>query len=362
MQAALLSNQRTGLCLYFAVPSSSSNNVYTCSIGAFNRCSCSGWVFSRYPDKSCVHLKDICATFGYDEKANVHTSNLPTKLKPPFSEVGQSAPARFFSKQDHKKNRQFVVRTKLDGVRVAVLQNGMCITRQGLFLGDLSRIVQKTFKKKISEKKFPPLDCELVVRYKTSSAAEVVEKVINRAKNRLKISEVSLAVLDVFVPAIRGFSDTSFTPKDLEPVLEKNIFDQFFFSQSNSSETGDFDSYYLMFLPEKKNRPSSKKLPADFSFQKRLELLKNFFGSMTAEEKKKNGTFVFLHEPGSEPRSEGDLSQEVLLMELQKRLQQKHEGVVVQNLGSNYAAGSRNAEAMFKIKKIEDVLGRISTR
>ena len=79
---------------------------------------------------------------------------------------------------------------------------------------------------------------------------------------------------------------------------------------------------------------------------------------MSVEEKKKNGNFVFLHEPCSEPRAKDDLSKEVLLIELQKRLQQKQEGIVVQNLGSNYAAGSRNAHAMFKIKKIEDVLGQ----
>ena len=63
-----------------------------------------------------------------------------------------------------------------------------------------------------------------------------------------------------------------------------------------------------------------------------------------------------MHEPDSEPKSRGSLSKEVLLIELQKRLYQKQEGIVVHNMSSNYGAGRRNAQAMFKIKKIEDVL------
>ena len=215
----------------FVVPSATTKGIYTCTVGRDNVCSCRGWTFAQYPKKTCVHLKDIYRALTVGFPKDKETPGVPLcaafHVSPPlkFSCVGRSIPVYTYSKETQCFSGSYKIRTKIDGIRVAVFPNGLVFTKN-LFLYDVSCRVMETFADYIQAKTFPAMDCELYLcNVNRSTHDQVMKDVINRAQGRTNFHEVALAVLDLYVPAFSAtatsFSD--FQPKDTETMAQQAI-------------------------------------------------------------------------------------------------------------------------------------------
>jgi hypothetical protein len=391
----------------FVVPSSTTRGMYIATVGRDNICSCKGWTFSRYPRKTCVHLKDIYHTIGNRGLTVPSSSSFQIAEPVRFSCVGRSVPLQAFDAERQQFHGRFKIRTKLDGIRVVVFPNGMVFTRN-LFLYEVSRYVASVFQKEIQERRLPAMDCELYINDVTRSTHDMVmNEVINRAEGHIHLPSVSLAVLDLYVPAYRKEA-TSVGEFQAQPVLElaaaamkcrsKNAMQllsmfrdeekqsekQFqpqpgeedgvetrvltrspepscsSVSSSSSSSQRSFESKRSQDSPSRTDRP---RVPfSEMSFQQRFRVLAKFFRPKTDRGRSRNTgsrkrLLLHLHDGMEEKEiSCSQLTTQQLIVSFLKRMAALQEGIVVQNMDYPYLAGRRDVVSSFKIKREEDLL------
>mmetsp|Transcript_25937 Transcript_25937/g.36728 ORF Transcript_25937/g.36728 Transcript_25937/m.36728 type:complete len:520 (+) Transcript_25937:1589-3148(+) len=401
----------------FAVPSTSTSSMYMCSVGRDNFCSCRGWTFASYPRKTCVHLKDIYSTIGQTGQCTVvpltSSFSMPTTAERKhlsFSCVGRSLPVH----QLHSGILQgrFKIRTKIDGIRVAVFPNGFVFSR-GLFLHHLTMEVRRVFAKEIRAGTLPPLDCELYLRNCARSSHDMVmRQVINRSRTGFNCGTVSLAVLDLFVPALHAeqpadFStfDTTFTDRALKILPNQKLRDEIseksppsplntpssnsesdpdhVVSPSNSnknsdnvaSETNDSKTTTATTNPSSPTDPqvtaNSPVLASDsnfsptskpcrqWPFHQRFALLQKFFNSDDRTKlRSRNNKCLSVYLLDGETKFEQNcstLSVKDIHVSFLRRMAQGQEGIVIQNMQSVYSGGKRDIMASFKVKKESDI-------
>ena len=167
----------------FSVVSLSTTAVYTVTPIQYH-CTCPGFLYSRYPNKTCVHLVER------SPKRWPVTAVFSSRTTVPFQLVGDSWPARGHTSP-------WLMTPKVDGVRVAVRPDWTVLTRSGLVLSHLSYVLSRSGLPR------PPatLDCELTTMPEKSKLAghDAVMAEIVHASERPQDVPFQLVVLDLFL-------------------------------------------------------------------------------------------------------------------------------------------------------------------
>lgn len=156
---------------FFTVPSSTSTNMYSifpiagyCTCWAFRKC--------RYPDKTCLHLRDVYTTFDVPKVTSPIFAVVHTDVVPGFRLISNGKPknwASWFSR--NRKSDAWFYSIKQNGIRIVITPDRRVYTRSGLRLVGLECCINEAVLNKVPETfQWPtvPLDCELCTVTDTS--------------------------------------------------------------------------------------------------------------------------------------------------------------------------------------------------
>lgn len=150
----------------FSVSSVSSRTVTYSVLVDTVYCTCHAYKKAAYPDKSCVHIRDVAHHFQIVEwlRSPLYLV-VPTKERLAFRKFSNGrvdiTPEWF-----EKNKTQWLYSTKRDGVRVLLKKNGDVLTANGLRLLHVERALRAAKKPTPSV----DLECELTTSDKTTSA------------------------------------------------------------------------------------------------------------------------------------------------------------------------------------------------
>lgn len=160
-------------------------------------CSCFAYKKAEYPDKICVHLRDVARHFRINEllRSPLYLV-VSTHERVPFRELS-NAKTTMTSQWIAEAGNNWLVSRKHDGVRFLWKTSGEILTRNGLRLLHVERALRDAQKTVPRE----PLEGELtlVTREQKRTTSEQVQRHVLHATRPLKYNEdFELYVLDVF--------------------------------------------------------------------------------------------------------------------------------------------------------------------
>jgi hypothetical protein len=157
-------------------------------------CSCFAYKKAAYPDKSCVHLRDVARAF---KKANWLRSPLyfvvSTRERVAFRELSNDK-IKISQQWINANENKWLLSRKYDGVRFLWKKSGEIITRNGL------RLLHVELALRDAGKKTPQmhLEGELVTSGEASTAADVQRNIIHAMRRLKYANDFEMYVFDVF--------------------------------------------------------------------------------------------------------------------------------------------------------------------
>lgn len=183
---------------------------YSLDLGAFS-CSCLGFKYKKYPDKTCGHLRDVAEALG---RGNLLTSPLfqvhSTPFRPALRLFCNRVPPCWSKILAHRE--QWLWSTKRDGVRVLLVVDDGAIqvfTRGGLLLTGVGTALQHHVPR-ATRHQLHWVEGELCTPHAGTTAAQVQSTVLHARRALQYQTDFCLYILDLYRP---NDSTTPFTTR-----------------------------------------------------------------------------------------------------------------------------------------------------